>query len=162
MRNISRSAVDIILFLTGTCLIVFLDRITKIFFLNLLSPGESLPIIPNILHMTLVCNTGMAFGLFKNQGVVFFIIPVVILCLFVFNVYFYRKSDEMLTRPYIVAFSLILGGAIGNLVDRMIYGHVVDFIDFQIWPVFNLADSAITIGAGIIILECFNLSKKKS
>lgn len=161
MKGLSRSAVDIVLLLIIVFLIIFLDRITKIFFVNLLSVGESLPVIPKILHMTLVHNTGMAFGLFKNQGMVFFIIPVIVLCLFVFNIYFYRKNDEMLTLSYVVAFSLILGGAAGNLIDRMSYGYVIDFIDLQIWPVFNLADSAITIGAGIIVLQCFKLSKKK-
>ena len=161
MRDLSRSAVDLTLFLTSSCLVVFLDRITKLLFLNLLSLGESLPVIPHVLHMTLVHNTGIAFGLFREQGKAFFVIPVIVLCLFLFNVYFYRKNNEMLTRSYIVAFSLILGGAVGNLIDRIMYGHVIDFIDVRVWPVFNIADSAITIGAGVIIWQCFNLSKRQ-
>jgi len=76
----------------------------------------------------------------------------------IYNVYYYRNSPR-LSRIYIVAFSLILGGAIGNLIDRISLGYVVDFIDFRIWPVFNVADSAITIGAAIILLKCIPASK---
>lgn len=160
MRDLSRSQVDIVMCLGTTIVIVFLDRITKIFFTDLLSLGESLPLIPKILHMTLVYNTGIAFGLFKDQGIVFIIIPIIAIVLLVYNIYYYRQSDEALSRPYIIAFSLILAGAIGNLIDRIIYGHVIDFIDFRVWPVFNIADSAITIGAVIITIKCFQLSAK--
>ena len=89
---------------------------------------------------------------------VFIIIPVILTGLLIYNVYYYRNSPR-LSRIYIVAFSLILGGAIGNLIDRISLGYVVDFIDFRIWPVFNMADSAITIGAAIILLKCIPASK---
>ena len=154
-----RSQFDIFLSLATVTAIVFTDRITKLFFSDLLSIGESLPVIKNVLHMTLVHNTGIAFGLFKNQGVVFIIIPIIATVLLVFNIYYYR-DHKALSRVYIVAFSLILGGAIGNLIDRIYYGYVVDFIDFRIWPVFNIADSAITIGAIIILIKCIPLSVK--
>jgi len=112
--------------------------------------------------MTLVHNSGIAFGLFKDQGIVFIIIPIIAIILLVFNIYYYRNNDEALPRSYIVAFSLILGGAIGNLFDRIVYGYVIDFIDFRVWPVFNIADSAITIGAVIIAFKCFQLTSKHS
>ena len=89
---------------------------------------------------------------------VFIIIPVILTGLLIYNVYYYRHSPY-LSRTYIVAFSLILGGAIGNLIDRITLGYVIDFIDFRIWPVFNVADSAITIGAAIILLRCIPASK---
>jgi signal peptidase II len=78
----------------------------------------------------------------------------------VYNIYFYKSNDEKLSRLYIVAFSLILGGTIGNLIDRIVYGHVIDFIDFRIWPVFNIADSAITVGALIIAVNFICFSKQ--
>ena len=159
MRDQLRSQFDIFLSLITVSSIVFADRVSKFFFSDLLSLGESLPIIRNVLHMTLVHNTGIAFGLFKNQGVVFIIIPIIAIILLVFNIYYYR-NHKVLSRVYIVAFSLILGGAIGNLIDRIYFGYVVDFIDFRIWPVFNIADSAITIGAIIILLKCIPLSVK--
>lgn len=160
MRGQTRSQVDISLSLLTTLSVVFFDRVTKIFFSDLLAYGESLPIIRNVLHMTLVHNTGIAFGFFKDQGVVFIIIPIIAIILLVFNIYYYKQNNEALSHPYIIAFSLILGGAIGNLIDRMTYGYVIDFIDLRIWPVFNIADSAITVGAIVIAIKCFRLSAK--
>lgn len=157
-----RSQFDIFLALITVTTIVFADRFTKIYFSDLLSLNESWPIIRGIFHITLVHNTGIAFGLFKNQGIVFIIIPVIAIVLLIFNIYYYRNHQEDLSRTYIVAFSLILGGAIGNLIDRIYFGYVIDFIDFRIWPVFNLADSAITIGAAIILLLVFPSFKEHS
>ena len=160
MRDLTRSQFDIFLASIVTFLVVFVDRLSKLFFSDLLVHGESLPIIRNVLHMTMVHNTGIAFGFFKDQGITFIVIPIVAVVLLVFNIYYYRQNNEALSRIYIVAFSLILGGAIGNLIDRIVYGHVVDFIDFRVWPVFNIADSAITIGAVLIAYKCFKLSAK--
>ena len=160
MRDLLRSQKDILIAIIVTFAVVYADRLTKLFFSDLLADGESLPVIRNVLHMTLVHNTGVAFGFFKDQGIVFIVIPVIAIFLLIFNIYYYRRNDQALSRIYIVAFSLILGGAIGNLIDRIVYGHVIDFIDLRIWPVFNIADSAITIGAIIIAIKCFRLSAK--
>ena len=160
IRNQIRSQVDIFLSLITVSMIVLTDRISKSFFSDILDVGESLPIIHNFLHMTLVHNTGIAFGFFKDQGVVFIIIPMIAIVLLMFNTYYYRQNNKQLSRSYILAFSLILGGAIGNLIDRIFYGYVIDFIDLRVWPVFNIADSAVTIGAIIIVFKCFPLSAK--
>ncbi len=160
MKDLTRSQFDIFFALTTTFSVVIVDRVTKLFFSELLSFGESLPIIRNVLHMTLVYNTGIAFGFFKDQGIVFIVIPVIAIFLLAFNLYYYRQNNEALSRVYIVSFSLILGGATGNLIDRIVYGHVIDFIDFRVWPVFNIADSAITVGAIMIAFKCFRLSAK--
>jgi len=157
MRDQTRSQIDIFLFFTISITIILVDRVTKLFFTDLLSLNESLPVIHNVLHMTLVHNTGIAFGLLQGQSVVIIIIPIVALLL-IFNIYYYRRNDEALSRSYIIGFSLILGGAVGNLIDRISYGYVIDFLDFQVWPVFNIADSAITGGAVIIAWKCFKLS----
>jgi len=153
MRDQSRSRANIFISVITVLGIVSLDRIAKIFFSNILSFGESIPVLRNIFHFTLVYNTGIAFGLFKNQGIVFIIIPAIAIALIAFNIYYYRNNPEV-SRMYIVGFSLILAGAIGNLIDRVLYGHVIDFIDFRIWPVFNVADSAITIGTILILIKC--------
>lgn len=162
MRDLRRSQFDIFLALAITFAVFSLDRVTKIFFSKLLSVGESLPIIRHVLHVTLVHNTGIAFGLFKDQGSVFIIIPLMAVVLLVFNIYYYRQNNEVINRSYIVSFSLILGGAMGNLMDRVVHGHVIDFIDLRVWPVFNIADSAITIGAVIIAVKCFQLSNRQA
>ena len=133
--------------------VVLLDRISKLFFLSILSFGESIPVLRNIFHFTLVYNTGIAFGFFKNQGVVFIIIPIIAITSIAFHIYYQRNNPDM-SRMYLIGFSLILAGAIGNLIDRFLYGHVIDFIDFRVWPVFNVADSAITIGTVLILIKC--------
>jgi len=159
MKGLTRSQTDILLTLLTVTTIIIIDRLTKIFFSKLFSIGETLPIIRNVLHMTLVHNTGIAFGLFKDQGIVFIIIPIIAVVLLIFNIFYYRNNKE-LSRTYLFGFSLILGGAIGNLIDRITVGYVIDFIDLRIWPVFNIADSAITIGAFIIAIKCILLSTK--
>jgi signal peptidase II len=161
MLHKHRSSLDIFICLATVISVVLFDCLTKVFFSSVLKIGESLPVIKNVFHFTLVHNNGIAFGLFKDNGFVFFIIPAIAVFLLIYNVYYYHKFGE-LDWVYIVAFSLILGGAIGNLTDRFTFGHVIDFIDFRIWPVFNIADSAITIGALIILFKCFPLTKSKS
>jgi len=148
-----RSRINILISFLTIAGVIVLDRIFKIFLSDALSFGESIPIVRNIFHFTLVHNTGIAFGLFKNQGVVFIIIPIIAIILIAFNIY-YSHSNQGVSRMYIVGFSLILAGAIGNLIDRVLYGYVIDFIDFRIWPVFNIADSAITIGTILILIKC--------
>jgi len=160
IRDQIRSQNDIFLSLIITFTTVLLDRATKIYFSDMLELYESIPLISNVFHLTLVHNTGIAFGLFKDYGMVFIVIPVIAIVLLVFNIYYYRRNDDALSRTYIVAFSLILGGAIGNLYDRIVFGYVIDFLDFRVWPVFNIADSAITIGAVVIAVKCFQLSHK--
>lgn len=155
-----RSLADILIFISVLLGVFTIDRLTKIFFSGLMEVNESVVVIKNVLHFSLVHNTGIAFGLFKDCSFVFILVPLVLAGLLVYNVYYYRNSEQ-LTRTYVVAFSLILGGAIGNLYDRIFLGYVVDFIDFRIWPVFNIADSAITIGAGIILLKCIPSQKNK-
>ena len=160
MKNFPPLKIDIFLSVSVTSLVIFLDRTTKVFFTKLLAYGESIRVIPHVLDFTLIHNAGIAFGLFKDKGYAFIIIPIIAVILLVVNIYYYRKSDDVLSHTYIIAIALILGGAIGNLMDRIIYGYVVDFINFHIWPVFNVADSAITIGAVIIGIKCVRLSVK--
>lgn len=159
MNDLRRSKIDVAIFVSGVLGVILIDRLSKIFFSHLLDLNESLILIRNVLHFTLVHNTGIAFGLFRDCGFVFIIIPLVLTGLLIYNVYYYRNSEK-LSRTYILAFSLILGGAIGNLIDRIWLGYVIDFIDFRIWPVFNIADSAITIGAAIILFKCIPSSSK--
>ena len=159
IQDPKRSRMDIIIFSAGVLGTIGFDRLTKIIFSNLLGLNESIALVRNVLHFTLVHNNGIAFGLFKDCGAVFIIIPLILTGLLIYNVYYHRHSEN-LSRTYIVAFSLILGGAVGNLIDRIFLGYVIDFIDFRIWPVFNIADSAITIGAMIILFKCIPSSSK--
>ena len=133
--------------------IVGLDQITKHFISQAASLKESIPIIKNFFYISLVHNTGIAFGLFKNQTAVFVVISIIAIILILYNI-FYQGNHKKLNNLELFAFSLILSGAIGNLIDRIRFGYVIDFLDFRIWPVFNVADSAITIGVILLLIRC--------
>jgi len=132
-------------------LVVAADRLTKAAAVYILTTGESLGILPGIFHITLVFNKGMAFGLLQN-GTVFLIVGAVAA---ITMISWYALRARRHGVMYQVALGLILGGAAGNLIDRIRFGYVIDFLDFRIWPVFNLADSSITIGAIMIAWKIF-------
>jgi signal peptidase II len=135
--------------------IVIIDRLTKYILCGNLSDGRSIKVIPGVFHLTLVFNTGSAFGLFKGWAHFFVITSVIVIALIIFYTWRCRYKDILL----ITALGLILGGAIGNLIDRVMFGYVIDFLDFRVWPVFNIADSSITIGA-ILLASKVLLNKK--
>ncbi len=128
--------------------IVVCDQIIKMFISNRFIYGQSMPIIKNIFHLTYVKNTGAAFGIFQNQNLFFIITSFVVIILMLIYINIGDKKHFW----FKIAAALILGGAIGNLIDRVRVGYVIDYLDFRIWPVFNLADSSVVIGAGIIVL----------
>ncbi len=131
-----------------------LDQFSKYLIRQNLTLRESVPVLKNIFHLTLVYNKGAAFGILQNGTIVFVVAALVAIFIIVFNL---SGSRAKKIKPvYNVALGLVLGGIIGNLFDRVFLGYVVDFIDFRIWPVFNIADSAITIGTlllGFLILS---------
>jgi len=103
---------------------------------------QSIPLIKNILHLTYIQNTGAGFGILKGWNLILIFISLIIIGIILYN------FDKIIKEKSIhIPVALILGGAFGNLIDRILLGHVIDFIDFRIWPAFNVADSAITIGA---------------
>ena len=130
-----------------------LDQLTKFLITKNLFQNQSIPIIKGIFHITLVHNRGAAFGILKNQIPLFIITSLFAIILIYFNL---KKNKQ--SKSHSIALSLILAGALGNLIDRLFFGYVIDFLDFRIWPVFNMADSAITIGA--ILLGWSILFKK--
>jgi len=137
--------------LVFTALIVALDQITKLTIKAQFYLGESIEIFGDILRFTYIQNPGMAFGI-RFGGKLFFTIFASVASV-VILIYLYRMRGERFSSR--LSLALILGGAIGNLVDRFAYGEVIDFIDVGInetrWPVFNVADSAVTIGMIILV-----------
>lgn len=131
--------------------VVVLDQVTKYLILTNLPLHDSREVLP-FLHIVHVRNTGAAFGMFKMLGNPFFVILSVCASLFVLYLFLRREYNRF-------GLSLILGGAIGNLIDRVSYGYVVDFIDIAVgsfhWPAFNVADSALTVGIAIILAAHF-------
>ncbi|MBI5417325.1 signal peptidase II [Candidatus Poribacteria bacterium] len=138
-------------------LVILLDQGSKYYIKNTMFLGESIPIITNIFHITFIYNSGGAFGLFQEKTM-FFIIATSIAIVTLLIFYYLSPNNNVLLKT---ALALILGGAIGNLIDRVLYKEVVDFFDFRIWPIFNIADIAICCGMGLLILEIYFDEKKK-
>jgi signal peptidase II len=137
--------------------LVVLDQVTKSLILSHLELGERIE-VTGFFNLVLAMNRGAAFSFLASQSgwqVVFFS-GIAIVAILVIGVLLYRAPDR---GPYILGLALILGGAAGNLVDRLRHGAVVDFLDFHFggwhWPAFNVADSALTVGAALLILESF-------
>ncbi len=126
--------------------VLLLDQATKYWALNHLEIWESVPLLPGWLHLTLVQNPGAAFGLFANWTWLFILVTLAVVLL---ALLFYQRILA-LDWQFQFALALELGGAVGNLIDRIRFSHVVDFIDLLIWPVFNVADMAIV--AGVVLL----------
>lgn len=124
------------------------DRLTKLAVTANLGLNDSVTIIPGILHVTFVLNPGGAFGLLP-RGQLFFTLVTMAVFLAVAAYYLIERPEGIGMR---VALGLVLGGTAGNMFDRLTVGKVIDWIDFRIWPVFNIADSALVIGLGLIAM----------
>lgn len=138
--------------------VVLLDRVTKLTIAKTLAMYSSVQVIPKFFRITHVENTGAAFGLFADspsQWKIALLVLFSVLALVIVSALLWRNSHVMTLTG--VGLSLILGGALGNLWDRLMHGRVVDFLLFYIgqyqWPAFNTADSAIVVGAGLLVFE---------
>lgn len=144
---------------------VFLDQITKYLTILHLKPIDTLPLWKDVLHLTYVENTGAAFGMMKDSRWVFMITSsLAIVGILIYMVYrVYIKKNPL---PWLEALSLsfIVGGGIGNMIDRTLLGYVVDMIDFRLinFAVFNVADSFVCVGAGLMILHLIMEMVKES
>lgn len=141
-------------------LVIFIDQLSKFYIQHNLEIGESIPLIKGILHITYIENPYTSFGLFKYQTI-FFVMASLISLILVILIY---KKVIFKNRPFMyIPFSLILGGAIGNLIDRIrVEGRVIDFIDIKIWPIFNFADMSIVCGMSIILLYTLFLTSAQT
>jgi signal peptidase II len=138
--------------------VVIVDQVTKGIILDRLALYQTIPVVPGFFRITHIQNPGGAFGFLAQQSpmiraFIFLLMSFLAVCLIF---WFYRKTPS--THRFLAAgFALILGGAIGNLIDRLRFGSVVDFLDFYVgtwhWPAFNVADSAITTGIAIFLLH---------
>lgn len=138
---------------------IYLDQLSKYLAVIYLKGGESFPIIKNVLHLTYVENEGAAFGMLKDHRWIFMIISsVAIIGLFVYLVKNYKASHLQS-----VALTMIIAGGIGNMIDRVALGYVVDFIDFTLinFAIFNVADSFVCVGVGLLIIYLLMTLKKE-
>jgi len=127
------------------------DQLTKRLVVSTFLPGESRIVIPHLLRWTFEQNQHGAFGLFGSSRVLLIAMALIVLTIFWVS---FRDAARS-SAPSRIAFGLILGGAVGNIIDRLHYQYVIDFVDFyRIWPnVFNVADACITIGVILLLLS---------
>lgn len=137
--------------------VVILDQFSKYIVVENMALGESIPIIEEVFHLTYILNPGAAFGMFAHNRLFFIAIAVIVIGIIIW------ARREILASPWEVkaGCGLFLGGAIGNLIDRVRQGLVIDFFDFRVWPVFNIADIAICIGVGLIIWNLLKTELKR-
>ena len=144
-----------------SAMVVVLDQITKALTRSYLDLYDSVPVITNFFHLTYVTNDGMAFGLNFPGGSFVFLVISIILTIVIFMYLWKEQNNHMLMR---LSLALILAGAVGNLIDRLLFGKVVDFFDFMLgdyhWYIFNVADSAVTIGMILFLYFSFIIQPK--
>ncbi|MCL1816119.1 MAG: signal peptidase II [Clostridiales bacterium] len=126
--------------------VVILDQLTKYAVAANLALGQSWPLIDGVVYFTYVMNKGAAFSLLQGQRWFFIVITIVVLAVMLWFARGIPKSDRLLQSTL----ALFCGGALGNLIDRLRFGAVTDFIDFRFFPIFNVADSCIVIGAFLL------------
>lgn len=147
---------NIFIFIIGAAVIVILDQITKAAIVQRFSLHESYPVIDGFFNLVYVMNRGAAFGFLANMSETFrYIFFTGITVAVIGLIIYYIVKSESQSMLLIISLTLIFGGAVGNLIDRVRFGAVVDFLDVYIrtahWPAFNVADSAITVGAVLMI-----------
>lgn len=129
-------------------IVVIVDQLTKFYINTALQLNQSIPIINNIFHLTYILNAGAGFGILQQQKWLLISISIIVVGVILYYLDIIKSKERILQM--LIAF--VLGGTIGNLIDRIAYGSVIDFLDFRIWPIFNFADSFVTIGViGLII-----------
>ncbi|HIB29147.1 MAG TPA: signal peptidase II [Candidatus Marinimicrobia bacterium] len=144
-----------------TALIITADQISKSLVKSTMTLYDVIPVIPGFFQLNYITNKGMAFGINLPVGISFFSgISLIITCFLVWILWCERKNNLLMR----ISLALILGGAIGNLIDRILFGEVIDFFDFMVgdfhWYIFNIADSAVTVGIILMLFYSFLFKPK--
>ncbi len=136
--------------MTAVCLIIIvIDQLSKYLISSSMTLGFSFPVINGIFHITYIQNSGAAFGVLAEKRWIFIAAGIIIIGL---AAYFRKKI--MRERPVVrYGTAMLVGGAIGNLIDRIMIGRVIDFLDFRVWPIFNIADIGICVGVALLMYE---------
>jgi len=138
--------------------VVVLDQISKYYIQTNMDLNNSIPVIEGFFSITYIQNTGAAFSILQGKTIILMLIQVlVILTIFVYVLL--KKNSLHWTLKMSLAF--IVGGGLGNLIDRISYGYVVDFLHFHFWPIFNVADISVCIGCGLLIIYVFFIEGKE-
>lgn len=143
-----KETLNVVLFIFVAFVALVVDQFTKAVVVKNMQPGDSLPIIQGVFHVTYVRNPGGAFGILAYRTEVFVVLAVLFILIVVALPIYYPGRNLKMTY----AMGILTGGVMGNLIDRLRSGYVIDFLDFQIWPVFNAADIFIFIGTAFLFI----------
>ena len=142
---------------------IIVDQLTKFLVVKYMTLGQSISVIDNFLYITSHRNEGAAWGILQGKMIFFYVVTLVVIGLVILWI---RKLDIKKEKLLVIALSLILGGALGNFIDRVMYQHVVDFINTYIFgydfPIFNIADSALCIGVFLMAVDAILDIKRHS
>lgn len=154
-RGKGRSALPYVLLAAATWL---LDRLSKVLVVKRFPLWSSRPLVDHWLLLTHVRNTGAAFGLFQNHVLLLSLVGLGLLS----TLYLFRQQIFGLGQWGKLGVALVVGGALGNLYDRLTLGYVVDFLELPHWPVFNLADSSVVLGVGLLLFGIWKMDRGES
>ena len=134
-------------------ILLCIDQITKLLVVNLLTKTNSIAIIKNFFYLTYINNDGAAFSILVGKRILLILVAILVIIMLIH----YIKKNNIQNKLEIVSLALIIGGSLGNLIDRVVRGYVIDFLDFKIFnynfPIFNLADTFIVIGVFLLLLK---------
>lgn len=134
-------------------ILLCIDQISKLLVVNLLTKTDSITIIKNFFYLTYINNDGAAFSILVGKRIFLILIAVLVIVMLIR----YIKKNNIQNKLELVSLALIIGGSLGNLMDRVVRGYVIDFLDFKIFnynfPIFNLADTFIVIGVILLLLK---------
>ena len=139
--------------------ILVLDTIGKIAVSSNRLPGQSIPVIDGIFHITYVQNKGAAFSMLQGHPLLLIIVPAIIIGI---GIIFICVKHKAYNKTFMISLSLICSGGLGNLTDRMSQGYVVDMFDFRVFPVFNVADICVCVGCGLMMLYMIIYNNKNA
>lgn len=160
-KQLNRGIYVMYLYYVIACIVIAIDQFTKWLVVNKMELYEQIPIIENFFYFTSHRNSGAAWGILEGQMIFFYVITVVVLIGVIYYMEKYARDNKILA----IALSLILGGAIGNFIDRILHQEVVDFLDVMIFkydfPIFNIADSSLVIGVIFVFIVTLIDEKQK-
>ena len=134
-------------------ILLCIDQISKLLVVNLLTKTDSIAIIKNFFYLTYINNDGAAFSILVGKRIFLILVAIIVIIMLIH----YIKKNNIQNKLEIVSLALIIGGSLGNLMDRVVRGYVIDFLDFKIFnynfPIFNLADTFIVIGVILLLLK---------
>ena len=135
-----------------------LDQVSKYYVMNHFAIGESVSVIQNVFHLTYIINRGAAFGMLANQRWFFLVVAFILIIVYAI----YHKKVNRGPISLRIGSALLISGAIGNGIDRYVLHGVVDFFDFRIWPIFNVADIGICVGVACVIYHLLRNEHEES